>query len=57
MTTTDSLMSGDKKSQEIQTLKAQKPIDNFTASEMYVKLVLARIQEGIDSESNGESYL
>jgi hypothetical protein len=57
MTTTDSMMSTDKKCQELQTFEIQKPVDNFTASEMYVKQVLARILQGKDSEPNDETYL
>jgi len=55
--TTDSMMSTDKKSQELQTFGIQKPVDNFTASEMYVKQVLARIRQSEDSEPNDETYL
>jgi hypothetical protein len=50
-------MSTDKKSQELQTLKEQKLVDNFMASEMYVKQVLVRIQKGKDSEPNDNTYL
>jgi len=56
MTTTDSMMSPDN-SQELQTLRTQKPIDSFTASEMYVKQVLARIRQSKDSEPTDETYL
>ena len=57
MTTTDFMMPPDKKSQELQTLTEQKPVDHFIASEMYVKQVLARIREGEDSEPSDETYL
>jgi len=56
MTTTDSMMSPDN-SQELQTLRIHKPIDSFTASEMYVKQVLARIRQSKDSEPTDETYL
>lgn len=55
--TTNSMMSTDKKRQELQTFEIQKPVDNFTASEMYVKQVLARIRQSKDSEPNDETYL
>jgi hypothetical protein len=45
------------KSEELQSFAAQKPVDCFTASEMYVRQILARIREDKDSEPNDETYL
>jgi len=58
MTTTDSMMPPNKtKSEELHSFAAQKPVDCFTASEMYVRQILARIRKDKDSEPNDETYL
>jgi hypothetical protein len=58
MTSTDFIMHPDKdNTHKLETLDSKKSTDYFTASEMYVKQVLARIRQSAEGEHNDDTYL